>query len=205
MNCKKCGKDIDGSFGSGIFCSRKCANSRLFTEESNRKKSESNKKRYIENGSWGGMLTMLDENERKKIVEKRKIFYRKSLLAADFETLSFDRKRKRVKIEQDGKCFECGLKEWRNKKIVLEIEHKDGNPNNNKRDNLIALCPNCHSITLTWRGRNKPRDKKWLSGPEIYNLYKSGKNIRQILLSMNFAAKGDNYTRVKRIIENFES
>ena len=33
MNCEKCGIEINGSFGSGRFCSRSCANSRIRTEE----------------------------------------------------------------------------------------------------------------------------------------------------------------------------
>lgn len=41
--CEKCGKEHDGSFGSGRFCSRACANSRVFSKESRRKKSLANK------------------------------------------------------------------------------------------------------------------------------------------------------------------
>lgn len=120
---------------------------------------------------------------------------------SDFEILSKDRKRKRVIIEQEFKCFECGLNQWRGKKLPLEIEHINGCHEDNKRENLKAICPNCHSITLTWRGRNKKRDAKWLSDIEIYELFKNGKNIHQILLQMGFAAKGGNYLTVKRIIE----
>lgn len=41
MNCLKCNKEHDGSFGSGKFCSRQCANSRNWSEEDNLKKSKS--------------------------------------------------------------------------------------------------------------------------------------------------------------------
>jgi RNA polymerase subunit RPABC4/transcription elongation factor Spt4 len=59
-------------------------------------------------------------------------------------------------IESKGnECEECGISEWNGKSIVFELEHKDGNHHNNERDNLEALCPNCHSITDTWKGRNK--------------------------------------------------
>jgi predicted RNA-binding Zn-ribbon protein involved in translation (DUF1610 family) len=46
------------------------------------------------------------------------------------------------------KCFECGQGDsWRGKKLVLEINHKNGDWKDNRRDNLEFLCPNCHSTT----------------------------------------------------------
>lgn len=38
--------------------------------------------------------------------------------------------------------------------IPLEIDHIDGDWANSSRDNLRVLCPNCHSLTPTWRGAN---------------------------------------------------
>jgi hypothetical protein len=57
--------------------------------------------------------------------------------------------------KQNGKCFECGISEWRNKPLVLELEHKDGNSENNLEENLCCLCPNCHSQTPTYKAKNK--------------------------------------------------
>ena len=56
----------------------------------------------------------------------------------------------------DSKCFRCG---WGEKNpytnnIPLEIEHIDGNYKNNSEENLILLCPNCHSMTGTYKGAN---------------------------------------------------
>lgn len=62
---------------------------------------------------------------------------------------------KRFLIETYGsKCWECGITEWNNKPITFEIEHIDGNSTNNDLSNLSILCPNCHSQTSTYKGRN---------------------------------------------------
>jgi len=52
-------------------------------------------------------------------------------------------------------CYECGLVEWNNQKIPLELEHINGINNDNRLENLTLLCPNCHALTSTYRGRNK--------------------------------------------------
>lgn len=56
----------------------------------------------------------------------------------------------------DNKCARCGWGEV-NKytgNIPLEIEHTDGDYRNNQENNLIVLCPNCHSLTSTYKGAN---------------------------------------------------
>lgn len=68
----------------------------------------------------------------------------------------------------DNKCSKCGWSEVNpyTGTLPLEIEHIDGDATNNKEENLTLLCPNCHSLTATYRGANKgngTRDIKWLS------------------------------------------
>ena len=41
-----------------------------------------------------------------------------------------------------------------NKPISLQLHHNDGNRNNNSLDNLKVLCPNCHSQTDSYAGKN---------------------------------------------------
>ena len=53
------------------------------------------------------------------------------------------------------RCYECGINQWRGKRISLELEHKNGNRYDNRMENLTLLCPNCHSLTSTYRGKNK--------------------------------------------------
>lgn len=57
--------------------------------------------------------------------------------------------------DRGNKCEECGLSEWRGEGLTIELHHKDGDRTNNELDNLQLLCPNCHSITKTWKGKNK--------------------------------------------------
>ena len=57
----------------------------------------------------------------------------------------------------EHRCYNCGLTEWLNKPIPLELEHRDGQSSNHKLDNLTLLCPNCHSMTSTFRGKNTRR------------------------------------------------
>lgn len=66
---------------------------------------------------------------------------------------------------RDGyKCSICNISSWNNNYLTLECDHIDGNPKNNKPNNLRLLCPNCHSQTESYKGKNygKGRDTRYL-------------------------------------------
>ena len=93
-----------------------------------------------EKGEWNGMTGI-------KVITLSKIIRQELLRRVDF------------------KCEECGWNKINpyTSKISLEIHHKDGIYLNNKPDNLIVLCPNCHSLTGNYkaRGNGRPyRNKK---------------------------------------------
>ena len=81
------------------------------------------------------------------------------------DVLSRGRKRTRhhVKLRllgaglKEERCEWCGLSEWRGKPLALELHHVNGDGLDNRLENLLLLCPNCHSQTDTWGGRNKAR------------------------------------------------
>ena len=54
------------------------------------------------------------------------------------------------------KCVNCGCDgNWQGGKISLEIDHENGDNTDNTVENLRYLCPNCHALTDTYRGKNK--------------------------------------------------
>lgn len=62
----------------------------------------------------------------------------------------------------NNRCARCGWGEVNRYTgtIPLEIEHIDGNYRNNNENNLIVLCPNCHSLTSTYKGANLNNGRK---------------------------------------------
>lgn len=56
---------------------------------------------------------------------------------------------------KEKRCECCGNTEWMGKPINLELHHINGNPRDNRLENLQILCPNCHSYTDTYSGKNQ--------------------------------------------------
>lgn len=56
------------------------------------------------------------------------------------------------------KCANCGLIEWQGQVLSLHLDHINGVNNDHRIENLRFLCPNCHSLTETYAGKNKKQD-----------------------------------------------
>ena len=52
-------------------------------------------------------------------------------------------------------CSCCGITDWMDKPLNMELDHIDGDRTNHRLENLRMLCPNCHAQTDTYRSKNR--------------------------------------------------
>jgi hypothetical protein len=79
--------------------------------------------------------------------------------------------RKYLLVKYGTKCVQCG---WGKKhpvtgNVPLEIHHIDGSANNNNESNLRLLCPNCHSLTTSFKNLNSGKGRLWRKDKYLKN------------------------------------
>lgn len=77
---------------------------------------------------------------------------------------------KRYLIEKYGeKCFHCkwNIRHSITGNVPLEIDHINGDSEDNNEENLRLLCPNCHSLSFNFRNLNKGKGRSWRSAKYI--------------------------------------
>ncbi|SOK58713.1 hypothetical protein [Yersinia phage fHe-Yen9-04] len=196
--CLNCNNEIDDK---KKFCNSSCAakynnSHRILSEETKSKISKSLKGREVK-----FIETENVKSGRLRAGAKRREAALEQLMKRDFNDLSLVRKKKRVRIEQENKCFRCGLNEWMNEPLILEVDHIDGDNTNNIRENLRALCPNCHSQTDTWRGTNSRKVK--ISDDDLVSILKESKSIRDAILKAGMSITSHSYKRINLLIEKY--
>lgn len=67
----------------------------------------------------------------------------------------------------EAKCLCCQNNEWLSKPIPLELDHINGISDDHRIGNLRLLCPNCHSQTPTYRGKNIGRLAELADAPRL--------------------------------------
>ena len=143
----------------------------------------------------GRVRTFSDADRAKSHVSHR----RKLVESRPFEELGHKLRKKIVMEEQDYKCLHCENDEWMGLRITLELDHIDGDTNNNVRENLRCLCPNCHSITDTWkRGQFKKLGVRKVPDEEIIEAYLEHGTLTKTLKACGL--KAGSFNTVKKVL-----
>jgi len=100
------------------------------------------------------------------IRESRKKDFGSMLMAGEIKTLYSSSCIKGIKNfilkEQNYKCQICNLNNnWNDKELVFVLDHINGDTNNNTRENLRMICPNCDSQTDTFKSKNRGKGRDY--------------------------------------------
>lgn len=176
--CEVCGKTPKIRYGSGRFCSESCKQSFAASLKTT--------------GGFNNTATQ-------KIALATQQQQREEKYATmQFKDLPPSERRRRVFIKFENKCSCCGLSEWQNKPMPLEIHHINGNNRDNEEKNLTLLCPNCHSVTDNFRGKN--RIVKEVSDDDLLAALQKFPKISQALKSVGLSPKAGNYVRCRNLM-----
>lgn len=160
--CLKCNKDFKPGIGStGKFCSRTCSVSYW-----NHKKPKRKRTARLYNCLGCGILLNKDsqkvycsnkcqsEKYRNEVIER---FHQGEDCSDKSGNLTGVIRRYLITNIAKNKCPKCGwsVQNPYIKKVILTIEHKDGNGYNNTEKNIEVMCFNCHTLTPTFGILNK--------------------------------------------------
>lgn len=188
-----CGKEAKFQMSSG----KNCCSKHYSSCSANKEKNSAGLKKANAEGRKGYTWNPASAWSRgKQLVPDSDIFSEQSRYATELA-------KHRVVINDllEYKCSRCGIDEWYGETIVLELDHINGVNNDHRLDNLRFLCPNCHSQTDTFRGRNKNTGKTKVSDQDLLTALQESSNIRQALQKVGLAPKGGNYERAKRLTQ----
>lgn len=186
----------------GVFCSRSCANSKQWSESSNLKRSNTLKESIKNNSTWRANLIAS--------IPKRSITYKKNISAKNLkkfeEGLICDNAnlKKWLIITRGHFCEICKIPpEWQGKPLSLQVDHIDATKiegkSNNLPSNIRLACPNCHSQTPNFSGRNV-LEKCKISDQELLDVWAkdTSKSLRDIAAILN-VHHNTVYVRLKKL------
>lgn len=99
------------------------------------------------------------------------------------------------------KCEQCGMTEWLGQPINLEVHHISGDRSDNSLENLLLLCPNCHSYTENYRQKSKIKIQ--ISDEDFVQALNENPNIRTALLQLGLTSAAGNYHRARELISRY--
>ena len=101
-----------------------------------------------------------NQGERYRPVNKKMDLIDVLIKNSPFKSTTHLKKRLFEENLKEKECEKCGLIKWNGKEITLEMDHINSDNTDNRLENLRILCPNCHSQTPNFRGRNKKKKNK---------------------------------------------
>lgn len=134
----------------GKFCSQSCASKYWHASL-----SIDERKSWLEKVENSSAYTTFTEN----LTQRRTRLFELDWLSMITESgVTSPLVKQRLLNEQDRVCLICGIFDWNGNSLTLHLDHIDGNHSNWSRGNLRMICPNCHSQTSTYGGRNKRKN-----------------------------------------------
>lgn len=144
IKCKRCGNECDGSFGSGVFCNRACANARNHSVETKNKTSQSLlSERVIKTCPvCKREFSVLVSRKRQRCCSNSCHSSRAWQTTA---STKFSSRRIRACLTRANamRCLSCG---W--DQTSCDLHHIRGRKieNPDSCTNITLLCPNCHRM-----------------------------------------------------------
>lgn len=132
---------------------------------------------------------------------KNRMTPHKGIFKPDFCLNGKGQHKKALLKERGHICEKCLNHEWLGQPITLELEHVDGNNKNNIKENLLLLCPNCHSQTPTWRRSKSKTGVRKNSDEEIKYAVITSTSMRATLLKLNL--KWSSNISIRKIMNKY--
>jgi len=182
--CKGCGKQARYQTASGLLLCESSTNSCSTMKAKNSLGLKNSYKNGRTRSDFGGKrplakgLTAVSDDRIKANVKYDK---------DDIWGVNKKGPHKKLLLKERGhQCESCKLDHWLDKPITIELDHINGDRNDNRKENLQLLCPNCHSMTPTWKIGKIRLNKRKRSDEEIITAWKNSTSMNKTLQKLDY-------------------